>query len=331
MSLYRDEKSPHWFVSITVKGRRIRRSTGTSDRVEAQRIHDEIRAGLWREKNRGYTWIDACTDWLNHEPRGTPDRYRVRVLTEAIPDVPIADLTAPLFQSRITGTAATFNRTAQLITAILNLARKNGHLERVPEIERKKVAEKRIRWLTREEWERLYQYLPEHLRPLAAFSVATGLRQHNATHLEWSQVDMRRRVAWIHADQAKAGKPIGIPLSDDAMAVLRIQRGKNERWVFPYIRMRSGQKEVFPMAQIKGAWWKAVHRAELDGLRWHDLRHTWATWHVQAGTPLEVLQKLGGWSSYSMVLRYAHLAPEYLASYANNATPYESEKRSETA
>ncbi len=59
-------------------------------------------------------------------------------------------------------------------------------------------------------------------------------------------------------------------------------------------------------------------RAELPkDLRWHDLRHTWASWHVMAGTPLEVLMRLGGWASLDMVLRYAHLAPSYLAGYAD--------------
>ena len=52
--------------------------------------------------------------------------------------------------------------------------------------------------------------------------------------------------------------------------------------------------------------------------RWHDLRHTWASWHVQSGTPLQVLQELGGWSSYEMVLRYAHLSAGHLADYAEN-------------
>jgi integrase len=52
--------------------------------------------------------------------------------------------------------------------------------------------------------------------------------------------------------------------------------------------------------------------------RWHDLRHTWASWHVQNGTPLHILQKPGGWSEIRMVQRYAHLAPEHLAGYAGN-------------
>ena len=64
------------------------------------------------------------------------------------------------------------------------------------------------------------------------------------------------------------------------------------------------------------AWYKALGRAGIDNFRWHDFRHTWASWHVQGGTPLNVLQELGGWASYSMVLRYAHLAADHLAPWA---------------
>ncbi len=64
------------------------------------------------------------------------------------------------------------------------------------------------------------------------------------------------------------------------------------------------------------AWKKALHRAGIEDFRWHDLRHTWASWHVQAGTPLNVLQEMGGWESAEMVRRYAHLAADHLAQYA---------------
>ena len=66
------------------------------------------------------------------------------------------------------------------------------------------------------------------------------------------------------------------------------------------------------------AWKQALKRAGIKHFRWHDLRHTWASWHVQSGTPLQVLQELGGWSSYEMMLRYAHLSAGHLADYAEN-------------
>lgn len=64
------------------------------------------------------------------------------------------------------------------------------------------------------------------------------------------------------------------------------------------------------------AWQAAKQRAGIDDFRWHDLRHTWATWQRQAGTPTHELQQLGGWKTGAMVERYAHLAPDHLADAA---------------
>ena len=71
------------------------------------------------------------------------------------------------------------------------------------------------------------------------------------------------------------------------------------------------------MQPNNAAWNKALKRAGIEDFKWHDLRHTWASWHVQAGTPLHVLQELGGWESAEMVRRYAHLSSEHLAEYVD--------------
>ncbi len=113
---------------------------------------------------------------------------------------------------------------------------------------------RRIRWLTREEAERLIAELPEHLAEMVRFSLATGLRKSNVTGLEWPQVDLQRRVAWIHPDQAKARKAIGIALNAEAMLVLRRQTGKHERFVFTY------QGKQVRQVNTK-AWKRALERA----------------------------------------------------------------------
>ena len=67
---------------------------------------------------------------------------------------------------------------------------------------------------------------------------------------------------------------------------------------------------------MKNWQWKTWHRitekANIYDVRFHDLRHTWASWLIQRGTPLAALQEMGGWETPSMVQRYAHLAPEHL-------------------
>ena len=58
--------------------------------------------------------------------------------------------------------------------------------------------------------------------------------------------------------------------------------------------------------------------ANLAPMTFHDLRHTWASWHAQANTPPDVLRELGGWSNMRSVQRYAHLSPGHLADWAEN-------------
>jgi len=69
-----------------------------------------------------------------------------------------------------------------------------------------------------------------------------------------------------------------------------------------------------PITQVSSKpWYAALRAAGIEDFRWHDMRHTWASWHVQNGTPLYALQEMGGWSSVEMVRRYAHLAADHLA------------------
>jgi integrase len=123
-------------------------------------------------------------------------------------------------------------------------------------------------------------------------------------------VDLVRRTAWIHPDQAKARKAIAVPLSAAAVIVLREQIGKHPERVFTY----RGK----PVTQVSTkTWYQALKRAGIADFRWRDLRHAWASWHVQQGTPLHALQELGGWESAEMVRRYAHLTADHLAPYAD--------------
>lgn len=341
MSIY--QVGATWYVYIVHEGQRIRRSAGTTDKKAAKRFHDELRASLWAESARpdGRTWKDACIAWLQAAPRSASDRYSLRALDYE--DRPLTECTRESFEAALaTKSPATFNRYRAIIQAILHYS---GVSIKIP---LRKTKSQRLRFLSHEEWERLYAAIPAHLKPLAAFAIATGLRQRNVTHLTWQQLDLPRKVAWVHPDETKAGKPIGIPLSDDAIKILRAQIGKHDQWVFPYAgrgRDKEGKSKGKPVTKIKTAWQLAMERAGLgyferkldaDGrlvskkwhgdFTWHGLRHTWAAWHVMSGTPLEVLQKLGGWADLKMVMQYSHLAPEYLASFANNAKPWNAAK-----
>jgi len=124
--------------------------------------------------------------------------------------------------------------------------------------------------------------------------------------LKWSDVDVDRRTAWIHADEAKGGEAIGVPLNDEAMDVLREEFGKHPLRVFTFKGRPLGQAHT-------RAWRNALKRAGINNFRWHDLRHVWATWHIMAGTTMAELQELGAWKSGEMVRRYAALGAGAIA------------------
>ncbi len=162
----------------------------------------------------------------------------------------------------------------------------------------------RDRWLTREEADQLISVSPPHLAALIRFALATGCRAREITSLEWHRVDLERKTAWL--DKTKNGTPRGVPLNADAIEVLLSVKGKHPRYCFTF------RGQPIKTAITNNAWYAAVEKAGLDDLRFHDLRHTCASWHRQAGTSCDELKDLGGWKSRSMVDRYAKFATEHL-------------------
>jgi integrase len=199
----------------------------------------------------------------------------------------------------------------EVLRAILRRSERDwGWLNRAPAIRMLKEENKRIRWITKEDANKLLHRLPSHLSDLAAFSLVTGLRKANVLELEWSQIDIFRKHALIYADQSKTGKPIAVPLNNWALKILKSQFGKHDKYVFTYKGKKINQCNT-------KAWRRALVDCGIENFRWHDLRHTWASWHVQSGTSLQELQQLGGWSSFEMVLRYAHLSSDHLQEAAD--------------
>lgn len=324
MSLYR--RGRIWWIELTAHAGRIRESSRTADKKAAQEYHEKRKGEIWRQGKLGeappVTWGEAVAKWLGVKPRGLPDRYRIAsfgLATSLELPLSIEKLSAALTDT----SAGSWNRSLSLAIAIHNCA---GVAP--PQVKRMPNPAGRTRWLTLEEWLRLRAALEVEsplLRQAAEFTLATGLRENNVLGLEWGQIDLRRRVAWLHGDQMKGGKPHGLPLNDDAMAVLAERRGANKRYVFcnpdtgkPYYKASNR------------AWYAALRKAKLyikvPGSKrlevcWHTLRHTWASWHRMSGTSLEDIQDLGAWKDPKMVQRYAHLSTEHLAAAAARLKP----------
>ncbi|MEX3924482.1 tyrosine-type recombinase/integrase [Paraburkholderia sp. BR10936] len=330
MALYKRDDSDVWWIDFRAPGgKRVRQTTGTTDKEKAQEYHDTVKAESWRVKKMGEkvkrtfdeaalrmldesTHLSSCANIEIHIRHWTKI-FSGRLLDSITRDEVLDGL--PKFSQRTKSTTPlgikTKNAYLGTMRHLFNLALEWEWIKSAPILKETRLANKRVRWITREEAQRLLAAIStEWLRDVAALGFATGLRRANLLGLEWSQVDLVKRQAWIHPDQAKARKAIGVPLSNDAVTIIRRWIGKHPTHVF-CLRGR-------PVPTIASKQWNTqVRRAGLENFRFHDVRHTWASWHVQAGTPLTVLMSLGGWTKYEHVLRYAHLDTRALAEHAN--------------
>ncbi len=326
MSLYRRKDSPYWWVKLPLirgESKPLQQSTGTADKRQAQQVHDRLATARWEQDRLGvkarHTWEEAVVRWLletKHKATHEDDKAKLRWLDTYLGGKHLDEIDRTLidrikYDREKIAKAGTTNRYLALIRAILRRACNEWEWsERVPKFKLFKEAEGRVRSLSVVEFERLRNELPEHLADMAVFAVATGLRQANVKGLEWPFVDLERKHAWIPGSQHKNGKPHSVPLNEMALSVLRKQIGKHPSRVFTF----RGE----PICQVNTkAWTAALLRAGIEDFKWHDLRHTFATWHRQAGTPTHELQRLGGWKTGAMVERYAHVAPEALQGAAS--------------
>ena len=319
MSLYKRKDSQFWWVKLTPRsGPSIQRSTGTADKVAAQEFHDRLKASLWEQERLGIkpkrSWREAVVRWLeetSEKATHREDKKKLSWLHAFLGGLTLDQITLDVIDrirsARLkVGSKGTCNRYLALVRAVLRRARDEWEwIDKVPKVRLFKESNNRERSLTPDQAIRLIAELPEHQRETVLFALATGLRQSNVLGLEWSQVNLDQSHAWIHGWQSKNRRPIAVPLNATALAILRRQQGKHPTRVFTF------QGKPLNTANTR-AWQAARRRAGIEDFRWHDLRHTWATWQRQAGTPTHELQRLGGWRTSAMVERYAHLAPDHL-------------------
>lgn len=319
-----------WIDFVAPTGERIRRTTETDNKAQAQELHDKLKAEVWRIGKLGERprriWNEAVVRWLKeqgHKASIESDKIHLRWLHKHLAGRDLEVINRQLID-RITETKqaegvsnATVNRVLEVLRAILRRCVEEWEwIDKAPKNRMLKEPTRRIRFLSREEAQKLLSELPTHMADMAAFSLATGLRRANVTGLRWQQIDLERSIAWIHPE-AKARKAIAVPLNVEALQIVRRMQGKHPTHVFTY------KGNTITQVSTKTRY-MALERAGIKEFRWHDLRHTWASWHVQSGTPLFALQELGGWESTEMVRRYAHLAADHLAPYAEGLKPLRS-------
>ena len=174
----------------------------------------------------------------------------------------------------------------------------------------------------------LFSELNGHLASMALFKTNTGLREQEVVNLSWQwevQVpELDSSIFVVPHRFVKNGLDRYVALNRIARSVIESCRCKHPERVF------TGNGR--PVTKIYNSSWKGARRRASEryaeelgrprpkgsqSLRVHDLKHTWASWQVQAESPLSHFQEFGGWASFSMVQRYAHLSAGHLKRYAD--------------
>jgi len=151
-------------------------------------------------------------------------------------------------------------------------------------------------------WPRLYL--------IVLLAITTGARRGELLSLTWGRIELERAIAYVPT--SKNGQPRALPLVPIVLEELkRFASDRAEALLFP------GKSRTSSPRHFENAWWHALERAEIKGFRFHDLRHTCASYLAQNGASLLEIADVMGHRQLAMVKRYAHLTTDTKAKLVN--------------
>ncbi len=328
MGLYKRQKV--WWMSFVCTGKRYRRSTATDNQKLAQRIYDKIKGQIAEGK-----WFDV----LEEEERTFKDLMDRYMAEHSKPkkrswlrdEVSLSHLN-PFFGSKTLeeispemisrykakryaedAKPATINRELSLAKHAFNLGFKEWEwCKENPfckiKMERENNARDRV--LSYDEEDSLLGVCPKWVGDIVTFALHTGARLGEILELTWKDVDIFRKVVVIH--QGKTGHTKTIPLTPTAMEIL-IEKNK-VRHLHSNLVFHTVKGTRITNRNLERAFTNTLKKVNIENLRFHDLRHTFASRLAMAGKDLYLIQKLLGHREPRMVQRYAHHSIESLRS-----------------
>ncbi len=215
---------------------------------------------------------------------------------------------------KVKKTNATINRYCAALSHVFSIAVKEwGWMQENPLLKIKKLKEPRgrVRCLSDEERLRLMQACQESSSPflyiLVVLGISTGARKMEIRSLEWKDVDLNRGMIILH--DTKNGERRSLPLvgiAKDLMKAHYKNRNKNTELVFP-------AKNLQTPIDIRTPFETALQKAEIEDFKWHDLRHSCASYLAMNGATLAEIAGVLGHKTLSMVKRYSHISDAHTA------------------
>lgn len=315
---YKRKNSPHYWISYVdpVTGKQSCRSSGSENFAEAKALEQKFRSQAHQDKKQNQTdsrITAVLAHYLNQNLNARNQSICKNLLSLA--DRWASELDSKSIRNYIKtrtesgAKPATVNRELVVLSAAINAWNLDHSTQLKNPVNglKLKESEHRLRWLTRDEYDRLIDSSDGYLRDFIILAVQTGMRRGELLNLTWDRVDFANATIRLEAGQTKTGKSRTIPLNADAIKALKRRAADCQTaWVFCSDRVDG------PISEIKRGFKTACAQAGIENATPHTLRHTTASWLVMSGTPIYDVAKLLGHSSISTTQRYAHLAPDHL-------------------
>lgn len=322
------KQNDKWYIGYSFQGKRYKRAIGKSKK-KAKEVLRKIEADLINEKfnlpaRKKMTFAELSEYWLENHSKinNAPSQYaknRERIENHLKPyfgKTEISHVTPRMIdeykQSKHAKISpATVNRTLAILRKMFNDAMRWGFMAMNPMtyVKQLREPEKGFDFYAEGEVRIFLQNCSGDFFPVACCAVCTGMRVSEIVSLEWKDVDLERRVIRVERSgdgTTKSKKVRYIPINSNLLKVLA-DCDKESELVFPD---ENGEMRGI---DFRNEMKKAADKAGLRKIRMHDLRHTFASNYVIKGGNVVSLQKILGHSTINMTLRYAHLAPDFMA------------------
>lgn len=315
-----------WYFNFTYKGRRYKKSLPmASTEKDARRAEVEARHAVYQgtydkvEKMSFSAFVDnEFLPWSKENKASWRDDiyitnilknyFRDRALDE-IPVMLIEKFKKERRESSVRGgkvrRPATVNRELAVASKIFSLAVDYGVIDANPCLKVRKLKNDNliIRYLSDDEMKRLLAALEKRprLRAIVIVAVFTGMRLGEILSLTWRQVDFSLEL--IHLTKTKTGRERFVSMTEPVrteLGALQVAKKASTVFVFPSGRLDG------PQTSVKSSWRKTLSEAEITHFRFHDLRHTAATWLALEGADAFTIANILGHAGPQMSFRYAH-------------------------
>ena len=254
------------------------------------KFEDFARDYLEYAKSNKVTWI-RDVEFIKH----LSTHFEGRKLSQISPEM----IEAYKMDRRKQVSPATCNKEVACLKHMFNLAIKwrKANINPVKEVKFFREEQHNLRWLTEEEEEKLLPVCCSHLRPIVIVAIYTGMRKGELVNLTWDKINFDKNIITVDKTKTGEGRKAWMNRTvKEALLTLKLDQPKG-KYVF-------GNDK--PVGNFRTAWDKAVRRAGISPIRFHDLRHTFGTRLAMKGVDIKTIMELMGHKTMSTTLRYMH-------------------------